>query len=793
MRNRMDETGAYPARKYHDEANRIIRERKNKSQIKGSWTSLGPFLTPTSLQTGQRGGSGRIDCLGFHPTDPSVIYLGSPSGGLWKTTDAGQTWMNLTDNLPTLGISAIVVHPQHPDTIFIATGTRDVWWETFSVGVMKSTNGGLDWVETGLNFDILENRSTTGLIMNPANPDMMVATTSIGIYRTLDAGDTWTLIKSGNFKDIKCKPGDFSVIYAATFSASLTGPCQLYKSTDTGENFSLVSNLGFSGASVSRMVIGVTPANPEYVYLACSNSSDQGFFGVYRSTNSGMSWTHQSAGCTLNLFGWNANGLDSGGQAWYDLSLSISPVNPDEVYVGGVNIWKSLDGGANWQLNAHWLGDGGADYVHADIHKLKYNPVDSVLYAGCDGGFYQLQPGGTDWLDLSDGLTIYQTYRLGLYQSQDDLAIVSPQDNGTTLYESDSCKEVILAEACDNFFDFSNPATIYYGGYGAGLMRSYDGGLTCHGIHPIYESKLVFLPPFLMHPSDPTILYCAFQDAYISTNRGESWTNLTNDLSGGASYSVMKVAPSNPQIIYLSTTYSIWRSTDGGMTWVDIAGNLPSGLSITDIGISDVNPDHVWVTFGQFEEGMKVYHTHDGGLLWNNISMNLPNMPVNCITPVEVSNNAIYVGTDFGIYYMDDGTGGWIDYSEGFPNVITLEMEINPLSHKIKAATYGRGLWEAEMYNSPTSVPTLKSIASLRLFPNPVVNTLTITFKSLKSQEYTLQIYSMTDQLVFRKILHVQQGTFSDQIGMENLPKGVYLLHLQDESGERCQKKMIKI
>lgn len=413
MQRRMDSTGAYPARIFRQEADRIMQMRKEGNDERVSWSSLGPFLTPTSLQTGAPGGSGRIDCLGFHPTDPSVFYIGAPSGGLWKTTDAGQTWTPLTDHLPTLGVSAIAIHPQHPDTLFIATGTRDVWWETFSVGVLKSTNGGLDWEETGLNFDVTENRSVTGLIMNPANPEMMLATTSIGIYRTINGGASWTLVKGGNFKDIKSKPGDFSVIYAASFAFTMAGPCYLFKSIDSGASFSMVTTTGFSASAVSRMVIGVTPADPEVVYLACSNATDNGFLGVYRSANSGSTWVNTSAGCGLNLLGWNANGLDPGGQAWYDLSLSVSPVNPDEIHVGGVNIWKSADGGVSWQLNAHWLGYGGADYVHADIHELRYNPVDSVLYAGCDGGIYQLQPGGTDWLDLSNGLTIYRRIGLG--------------------------------------------------------------------------------------------------------------------------------------------------------------------------------------------------------------------------------------------------------------------------------------------------------------------------------------------------------------------------------------------
>jgi photosystem II stability/assembly factor-like uncharacterized protein len=793
MQRRMDSSGSFPARIYHDEANRVIQARNGRTPGSGAWTSLGPFLTPMSQQTGEKGGSGRIDCIGFHPTDPAILYVGTPTGGLWRTTDSGQTWASLTDNLPTLGISAIVVHPQHPDTIFIATGTRDVWWETYSVGVMKSTDGGLNWEETGLNYTITEQTSTTGLIMDPANPEIMLASTSGGIYRTVDGGDHWNLACPGNFKDIKSKPGDFSVIYAASFSFSGTGPCHLFKSTDSGLTFSQVNTIGVSASLIGRMLIGVTPANPGIVYLLCSNTTDYGFQGVYRSDDSGSTWVNTSASCNLNLLGWSANGLDQGGQGWYDLSLSVSPVNPDEIHVGGVNIWKSLDGGVTWQLNAQWQGFGGVDYVHADIHELKYNPLDSILYASCDGGIYQLQQGGSDWLDLSDGLTIYQAYRLGLYQSQDDLAIVSPQDNGTTLFDDQTCKEIVLAEACDNFFDFTNPNTLYYGGYGTGLSRSYNSGLTRASIHPPGETKSVFLPPFLMHPSDPNILYSAFHEAYKSVNKGTNWTKITNGLSGNTYFQVMKVAAANPDYILLSTISNIWITKNGGGTWTNILNGLPGGISITDIGISDADPDQIWVTFGQFYEGEKVYHSHDGGSTWTNISSNLPNMAVNCIIPVANSNSAIYVGTDIGVYYMDDGTGGWIDYSEGLPNVIVLEMEINPSNHKIKAATYGRGLWEADLYNSPTSVPDRETSVDPHLYPNPVSDYLNISFSAPRTQEYTLQICSVTGQPVFQKKLQVLQGSYNERFRLDFLQQGVYLLRLRDATGISCHKKIVKL
>ncbi len=149
--------------------------------------------------------------------------------------------------------------------------------------------------------------------------------------------------------------------------------------------------------------------------------------------------------------------------------FAVSPTDPDHIFAGGVNIYESTDGGYNFDLHAHWLGYGGVDYVHADIHSLNFNMINNVLYTGTDGGIYKLTDDGIDYMDLSDGLVIYQAYRLGLYEPNDDLAIVSPQDNGTTIFNDDEFTEIVLAEACDNFYSLNDPQNIYYGGYGAGF------------------------------------------------------------------------------------------------------------------------------------------------------------------------------------------------------------------------------------------------------------------------------------------------------------------------------------
>jgi photosystem II stability/assembly factor-like uncharacterized protein len=693
MNARVDESGRFPAETYWRTSLSAYRALQNSDAAAG-WTSLGPSYTPEHIVSGYKGGIGRIDCITFHPTDANVIWIGSPSGGLWKTEDGGVTWTPFTDDLPSLGVSDIEIHPGNPDIMYLATGTRDTWFETFSVGILKSEDGGTTWQETGLNFDIVEQRAVNEILMDPDHPEVLVAATSIGIFKSADAGVTWASVIQGNFKDLAYKPGDFSVIYAATFGY-YGGNARLYKSSDGGDTFIEVTGIGYPASSVNRIAIAVTPAAPDTVYLLCSRHPDSALQGVYKSVDSGETWTQTVSGDTINLLGWRYDGNDEQGQGWYDLSLAVSPSDPDRLYAAGPNIWKSTDGGQDWEINSYYYGTA-VDYVHVDHHALAFNELTGVLYSGNDGGIYKSDAGDGSWDDLSDGLTITQIYRLGLAATDEGKALISPQDQGTIKLDNGLWNDIYLYEAGDGFFDYTNAERLYVGGYAGGLRRSENGGRSYVSIQPPGESLYSWLPPFIIHPSDPKTIYCAFSEVYKSTNRGNDWTPLTSNLSGGQNYNSLEIAPSNPDHIYAATFNNIWKTEDGGTEWRNIREGLPGG-QMGDIAVSSANPDHVWVTYLRFNAENKVYRSRDGGRTWENITGSLPNLPVNCITHEASANNPVYAGTDVGVYYLNDDLEDWIPFSDGLPNVMIDELEIQYAARKIRAATYGRGLWESDL------------------------------------------------------------------------------------------------
>ncbi len=682
MESRVYPTGRLPepdfvSREYKKYLKQYPKSTHKKSNA--DWTPKGPGSWNT---TSYNPGLGRVNCVTVAPNDANIICIGAPSGGFWKSVDGGLTWYTTTDSLTVLGVSAIAIDPTNSDIIYIATGDGD-GGATYSIGVLYSTDGGYTWNTTGLNWQITQSRRISKLLIHPINPDILIAATNNGIYKTNNAGVTWNLIQSGNFKDMEFKPGDPSTIYACGSS--------YYKSTDTGNSFNQVTSGVPASYSVNRLAIAVTPANPDYVYMLAGSSSNSGFYGLYRSTNSGTSFSTMST--TPNILGYSSNGTSTGGQSSYDLAIAVSPNNADEIYTGGINIWRSNDGGTTWSINAYWYYPEPAyPYVHADCHSLDfYGPI---LYSGCDGGIFKTSNGGSTWEDISAGLYITQFYRIGGFPGNSELIIGGTQDNGTNRFNTGQWTHVLGADGMEAAIDYSNPSTMYAAIQYGGLRRSYDGGDSFSSIENNINENGGWVTPYVLDPIDPNTIYAGFVNVWKSTNQGDFWTKIS---SFGGTLRSLAISQSNPDYIYAATSSSIRRTTNGGVSWTNINAGLPTSASITYITISDIDPEKIWVTFSGFSNGNKVFTSTTGGDTWTNISGSLPNIPVNCIVHQSNSNDGIYIGTDLGIYYKNNNSNDWELFSNNLPNVIVRELEIHYASGLIRAATYGRGLWESPL------------------------------------------------------------------------------------------------
>ncbi|MCW3101584.1 MAG: hypothetical protein JWO09_24 [Bacteroidetes bacterium] len=671
------------------ELEKIISSHSYRSsrQAGGNWQPLGAFTVPTN-----GGGAGRLNCVRFNPLNPNITYVGAPVGGLWINSGAG--WSTNTDGLPTLGVNDIAVDPTDANVMYLATGDMDAG-DSFGVGVLKSTDGGITWNITGLNTLVSQGRYVSRVLINPNDHNMIFAGTSVGLFKSTDAGITWTRTLASNpVRDMEFKPGNPSVIYAV---ASKT----LYRSTNTGDSFTSVTTGLPVGTTVNRAAIAVTAADPNYVYIIFSNATSNGFYGFYRSSDGGSTFSTQAT--SPNLLGWDPNGTDSDGQGWYTLSIAASPVNKDEVMVGGVNVWKTDDGGLSWNITGHWYGAGSIPYVHADIHDLNYRPDGSACYAACDGGIFETVDGGGSWQDKSDGLQIGQMYRLGCAATNANLVIQGWQDNGTNLYSAGSWKRPIGGDGFECFIDWSNDNNMFGELYYGDIQRSTNGGVTFNGIKNNITEDGDWNTPWQQDPIDPQTLYAAYKNVWKSTDLGNTWTAISS--FGGGNQKAMAVAPSDPNYIYVTNGTTLRRTTDGGANWNTISYPLAGVDVITYIAVSPTNPDKFWITRSGYAADNKVYRSNDGGATWINLSSGLPNLPANCVVCQAGTNDGIYVGLDAGVYYRDDLTPGWMPYSNGLPNTVIDELEIHYGSNKLRAATYGRGLWESAIYDPSATTP----------------------------------------------------------------------------------------
>ncbi len=725
------QTGAFPEVSNREIYQQELNTNPNRS-ISGNWTSMGPSTTG-----GGYAGLGRLNCIGFHPTDNNTYYVGAASGGVWKTSDAGSSWTPISDDIGALGISSIVVEDGGSnDILYIATGDRDAS-DTYSIGILKSTDGGTTWLSTSLAWTTNQQRLVYKLMQDPSNASVFYASTSLGLYKSTDACDNWTLIYSSNaFIDMEFKPGDSQTLYGSTTNGNI------YLSTNGGNNWTNAHII--SGGY--RTQLAVSANDPNVVYAVAANNSSA-LKGIYKSTNSGSSYTLAFDG--LNLLGWNCNGGGGSGQGWYDLCIIADPNQANTVFVGGVNTWKSVDGGSNWSINNHWSSScgGNATNVHADKHYLAYQNGSSTLFECNDGGLYSTSDGGSTWNHLGSGLVTSQIYRLGVAQTTDEDVIIGLQDNGTKALLTNTWYDVIGGDGMDCAIDYTDENIQYGSLYYGDIYKTTNHWTSSTNISSGISGSAAWVTPYVIDPNVHTALYVGYQDVWLSTNQGSSWTQLSS--WGGSTLRSLAVAPSNSNVIYAATNSIIYKSTNGGGSWTNITNNLPAGsASIKSIAVEEDDPNTLWVSFSGYNSH-GVYESTSGGSSWSNISTGLPSIPINSVIQNYQNDNEteLYVGTDVGVY-VKVGSANWTSFFDGLPNVVVSEVEIyyddaNTANSRIRAATYGRGLWESDLYS--ISAPPLADFSADNTTPTIVE---TVNFTDLSTNTPTTWAWTFTPNTI---------------------------------------------
>jgi hypothetical protein len=641
----------------------------NQSFTVGNWSPLGPF---THLNTGSwSSGQGRVNIVHVDPSNSSNVYIGTPAGGIWKSTDSGNTWSAMSDNLPQIGVSGIAIDYTNSNVIYIATGDKDAA-DSYSVGVIKSTDGGLTWNTTGLTFTNTSSRAGD-ILIHPTNNQMLWCATSNGLYRTINAGVSWTLITTGDFAQgsIRLKPNDPSTVYAVSNN-------RFFRSTNSGENFTQITT-GLPNAS-GRLILDITPANPNYIYILSANT-DYSFQGLFKSSNGGTNWTNVS-GTGTNIF--------ESSQAWFDLALAVSNTNAEEVYTGCLNVWKSTNGGANFTKINSWSQPFQASYTHADIHYLGFH--GNKLYCGSDGGIYVSNNGGILFTDKTAGAQIGQFYKVSVSKQSTSNMMGGLQDNGGYAFSGGLWKNYYGADGMDTGISPVNQ-NLYYGFIqnGSGLYISTNAGNTLSGSVNIPNGETGnWVTPLVINSIGE--VYAGFTNLYKLV--GSSWQlqNTAGSLGSG-NLELVTIDPSNDNIMYVTNGSSLYKSTDKGINFTLV---YVASSTIRTIEVHSSNSDIVYlVTSGSSGLALK---SLDGGSTFTNFSSGLPFIGKNTIVHQgRHSNNPLYIGTSLGVYYIDDTLTSWIPFDTNLPNVTVTDLEINLEDAKLIAATFGRGIWQTDI------------------------------------------------------------------------------------------------
>lgn len=685
------------------------KQRKDNNELLSvKWTSNGPYSEPKAAN-GQQG-IGRVNSIRFNPNNQNEIWAGSASGGLWKTTDYGKSWFTFPfTQFLSIGISDIGIANSNPRIVYVSTG--DMFGSTssrnfYSIGLIKTTDGGTTWNTTTLNHKLEERVLLGRVLVHPTNPNIVYVASNRGIHKTTDGGTTWRQFERGiHVMGMEFKPRDANVIYASTYSHS--GGTGVYVSYDAGETWARTLFL----SNAIRIAIAVTPANPEKVYALAAatgstNGPSYGFHSVSQSNDAGTTWETKSTVSSLNrnILGWNTGNLnsDASGQGFYDLCIAASPTVEDELFFGGINIWRTSnpENATSYSKVSHWtVGGNNPPYVHADQHTFTYAPDNVTLFVGNDGGIDATTNRGQSWVSFSSGMNITQYYRIGVSQTQQSTVIAGAQDNGTALYKGgDNWSKVYSSDGMECIIDYKNPQIMYATTYNGNIFRSTNGGSNFNYIMGtnITKENGDWVTPYVLNPVRPGSIYAGFRNVWKSENYGSSgsWRKIS-DISPSSTLKSLAVAPSDTNVIYAASANQLFATYDGGKNWNMIH---TSGAFITYIAVDHKNPRRVWLSKSGFTADDKVVEIIDSTVV-RNLSGNLPNVPVNTIVLQENTPDRLYIGTDIGVFVTDYNSMYWERYGTDLPNVIVLELEIHKAENKLYAGTYGRGLWSAPLIN----------------------------------------------------------------------------------------------
>ena len=763
---------------------------------------------------------GRITDIEMPAGSSSTIYLGAASGGIFKTTNSGSSWTNIFSTAATISIGDLAIGPDNPQLIYAGTGEANASSQSFrGDGIYKSTDGGNTWEHSGLDQSAYfgrviidhqnENRVFAAVFGNLFSPDE-----HRGIFRTTDGGLNWEKVlfisDSTSGIDLVQHPTNPDILYAAmwermrglNYRRSFGQTSGIWKTTDGGDTWTeLLTGLP-KGGYVGRIGLTISPSDPNRLYAFYDNQSE---VAVYRTNNGGNNWSRTNDNA---IQGMNST------FGWYFGQVRVHPQFPDIIYLMGVDLFYSSDGGNTYYQLAGYYN---SDEIHVDHHAMYIHPLTGRIYEGNDGGFYYSDDLGTSWTWVNN-IPVTQFYDIEIDYLNPQRLYGGTQDNNSIKTATGNTNDWYPILGGDGFYclvDYTRSNVVYAEYQWGKLHKSTNSGNSMNYIAGYWENDRVnWSAPVIMHPTEPNTLYFGTYRVWRTTNGGNSWSAVSQDLTNGddgSSYhtiSTLGISSVDPNIVLAGTDDGrVHISVNGGSLWTDISAGLPDRW-ITRVAADPFAANTIYVTCSGFrwdEPISHVYRSEDLGQTWEPISSNLPEIPVNAFVADPTRQGRYFIGTDAGVFMTSNYGESWESMNGGLGNVPVTSMKIHDLEQMLVIGTYGLSAYRFDLKDLSVDVAdkplTSNGLSVAGVYPSPYKpGSSGSMWVSVGANTKTNAVISLFDmqgrQIGNSAVINLTSGMNSLQANnlfpqLTSLKSGYYLISVESAGKKAVEKFLI--
>ncbi len=684
---------------------------------------------------------GRINAIAVDPNNASVMLVGCSAGGIFKTTDAGNSWAPIFDGQTFLAIGDITFAPGSSTVVYAGTGDPNVSGYPFiGDGVYKSTDAGATWTHLGL----ANTRIVSRIIIDPTNPNKIYVSTmglpmernnNRGLYVSSDGGMNWVqslfISNQAGVIDLVMDPNNSQILYASSWDRIRTNQestidgldAKIFKTTNGGTTWTQLTN-GLPSWPQSRINLARHPTNSAILYASYIDTT-LFLANIYKTTNSGASWA------PMDISTLDPGAL--GGFGWYFGNVFVNPFEPNEIYLLGVQLWRTTDDGATWNIvdPSWWMYD-----VHADKHDMHFTGPNAFSLA-TDGGLYRTTDDGITWSD-ADEIPNSQAYRVAVNPHATQSYTAGLQDNGTTNGNHLSLNTWPRIYGGDGFqpiYD-ANPDHLVAETQNGNLVYTEDGGFSFNdftlGIDPIDRRNWDM--PVIRSAFDQNVYYTGTYRIYKNVGGLAShyWDTVSTDLTDGVVFAerfhtitTIAESPLTAQLVYAGTSDgNLSRSTDAGATWTNITNGIPDRY-VTSIKASPMAVNEVFVTVSGYKYNDFIPHllrSTNQGSTWTDVSGDLPQLALNDVLIHPTIDSIWVVASDAGVYATRNAGINWARVGTQMPYCPVYDMDWDLPGRRLLAGTHARSLMTFSMDTLEADViigvPDPRG-AQFQLYPNP--------------------------------------------------------------------------